>query len=118
MKRPVITMAKLLTAILAVAGIGLATAGTASADEAGFIAAIDSLDHYAIECAGCAQDAVDVGYRACAAFNRGGDQAAIRAVLDSYNADTEGSRNYYATLFAQYAAYQLCPEHNGEIGPI
>ena len=111
-------MARLPIAILASLGLALGTAATASADEAGFIEAIDSLDHYAIECAGCAQDAVNVGYRACAAFNRGGDQAAVQAVLDSYNADTAGSRNYYATLFAQYAAYQLCPEHDGEIGPI
>ncbi|MUM36208.1 DUF732 domain-containing protein, partial [Mycobacterium sp. CBMA361] len=25
---------------------------------------------------------------------------------------------YYATLFAQYAGQELCPKHDGEIGPI
>lgn len=111
-------MLKLLATIVAVLSLALGTAATASADEAGFIDAIDSLDYYAIECPGCAQDAIDVGYRACAGFDRGGDNAAIRAVLDSYNGPGQRSPEYYATLFAQYAAYQLCPEHNGEIGPI
>lgn len=111
-------MTKLLTILLAVVGLALGTAATASADEAGFVSAIDSLDYYAIDCPGCAQDAIDVGYRACAGFDRGGDNAAIQAVLDSYNGPGQSNAQYYATLFAQYAAYQLCPEHNGEIGPI
>jgi len=111
-------MTKLFASLLAVLGLALGTAGTASADEAGFIDAIDSLDYYAIECAGCAQDAIDVGYRACAGFDRSGKRAAIQAVLDSYNGPGQTNAEYYATLFAQYAAYQLCPEHNGEIGPI
>jgi Protein of unknown function (DUF732) len=98
--------------------VALGTAGTASASEADFVDAIASLDHYAIECPGCAQDALDVGYRVCAAFGTGGETAAIQEVLNSYNADTSPNRNYYANLFAQYSAYELCPQHNGQIGPI
>lgn len=103
---------------LAVAGIGLAGAPVASASEDGFLKAIDSLDHYAIECPGCAEDALGVGRRVCAAFDSGGEAAAVQEVLDSYNADDSPKKNYYATLFAQYSAVELCPEHNGEIEPI
>lgn len=111
-------MKKLLIVLLAVAGIALAGAPVASASEQAFIEAIDSLDHYAIGCSGCAQDALDVGYRACAAFDVGGDQAAIQEVLRSYNGPGQDNAHYYATLFAQYSAYELCPQHNGEIGQI
>ena len=112
------TMKKIAFTLLAVVGLALGTAATASASEQAFIEAIDSLDHYAIECPGCAQDALDVGYRACAGFDAGGDSAAIQAVLDSYNGPGQDNSHYYATLFAQYSAYELCPQHNGEIGPI
>jgi hypothetical protein len=61
---------------------------------------------------------VDVGYRACSAFGRCGKNAAVQTVLTAYNSDTSSSASYYATLFAQYAAHDLCPEHDGEIGPI
>jgi hypothetical protein len=112
------TMKKLLISALAVLGIALGTAATASADEAGFISSIESLDHYATDCAGCAQDALSVGYKACAAFDRGGETAAVQAVLKAYNGPGQQNSDYYATLFAQYAAHQLCPAHDGEIGPI
>jgi ABC-type sugar transport system substrate-binding protein len=111
-------MTRLMTIVLAVVGLALGTAATASADETGFVNAVDSLDYYAISCPGCAQDAIDVGYRACAGFDRGGDAAAIQAVLDSYNGPGQTHAEYYATLFAQYAANHLCTEHEGEIGPI
>lgn len=111
-------MTKLFITVLAVLGIALGTSTPASADENDFVSSIASLDYYAIECAGCAQDALDVGYRACAGFDRGGSNAAVQAVLQAYNGPGQENREYYATLFAQYAAYQLCPEHNGEIGPI
>ncbi|AGM28127.1 DUF732 domain-containing protein [Mycobacteroides abscessus subsp. abscessus] len=87
------------------------------ADEVGFIASIQSLDHYAITCARCAQDAIKVGYRACRGFDTGGSVAAINAVKSAYNSDSDNS-DYYATLFAQYASVHLCPQHQGEIGPI
>jgi hypothetical protein len=87
----------------------------ANASESGFVKAVDSLGHYAIGCPGCAQDAINVGYKACAAWDQGGQKAAIQTVLKSYN--TDGSE-YYATLFAQYAGQELCPKHSGEIGPI
>lgn len=111
-------MTKMLLAAFAIAGIALGTAATASADEADFIGAVSALDYYAIDCPGCAQDAVDVGYRACAGFDRGGSQAAVRAVLDSYNGPGQSHADYYASLFAQAAAYNLCPEHQNEIGQI
>ncbi|PRC48538.1 hypothetical protein C6A85_79335, partial [Mycobacterium sp. ITM-2017-0098] len=104
--------------MVALAGFGLAVAPVAGASEDAFIAAIDSLDHYAIECPGCAQDALHVGYRVCQAFDAGGDSAAIAEVLRSYNGPDQTNPEYYATLFAQYSAYELCPQHNGEIGPI
>ncbi len=65
------------------AGIALAGAPVAAASEDAFIEAIDSLDYYAIDCAGCAQDALDVGYRVCAAFDAAGEKAAIAEVLRS-----------------------------------
>lgn len=111
-------MTKMLIGLLTALGLALGTAGTASASEDAFIKAIDSLDYYAIECPGCAHDALDVGYKACAGFDAGGDTAAIQAVLDSYNGPGQDNAHYYATLFAQYSAYELCPQHNGEIGQI
>lgn len=111
-------MTKLLMVLSAIVTIGVVGAPVASADESGFIEAIDSLGHYALEAPGTIGDALDVGYRACAAFGQGGKQAAIQTVLDAYNADTSESADYYATLFAQYAAFNLCPAHDGEIGPI
>lgn len=111
-------MTKMLIGLLAAAGIALTTAPVALASEETFIRAIDSLDHYAIECPECAQDALEVGYRVCAAFDAGGDTAAIAEVLRSYNGPGQTNPEYYATLFAQYSAYELCPQHNGEIGPI
>lgn len=108
-------MSKLLTTLLALSGLALGTAATASADEASFIEAIEALDHYSTV---YPDETVQVGYRVCRAFDLGGDTAAVATVRKAYNGDTSESANYYATLFAQYAAYQLCPEHNGEIGPI
>lgn len=108
-------MTKLLVAVLAVTGIGLATAGSASADESGFIEAINAVGHYSTV---YPNETVQVGYRVCSAFDRGGDAAAVQEVLKAYNRDDSASREYYATLFAQSAAYNLCPRHRGEIGPI
>jgi hypothetical protein len=104
--------------VMLTAGVALGPAATASASEQAFIGAIDSLDRYAIDCPGCAQDALDVDFRVCAAFDAGGDQAAIKEVLRAYNGPGQSNAEYYATLFAQYSAYELCPQHIGEIGPI
>lgn len=111
-------MTKMLAVVFAVLGLMLGTAASASADEVDFVGAISALDYYAIDCPGCAQDAVDVGYRACAGFDRGGSQAAVQAVLDAYNGPGQSHADYYATLFAQAASYNLCPEHQDEIGQI
>lgn len=106
--------------ITALAGIGIAVAGApvAAASEQAFVEAIDSLEYYATGCPGCDQDALEVGYRVCSAFDAGGSAAAIREVLNSYNGPGQNNPEYYAYLFAQYSAYELCPQHNGEIGPI
>ncbi|WP_238997528.1 hypothetical protein [Mycolicibacterium sp. CBMA 361] len=94
-------MTKFLVPLLAVAGLALAP--VAQASESAFVSAVDSLGHFAIGCPGCASDALNVGYHACAAWDRGGKQAAIQAVRKFYNADSSDSADYYATLFAQYA---------------
>jgi len=111
-------MKKAIVSLLAMSSTALASAGSAAASEQDFLDSIASLNHYAIECAGCADDALDVGYKVCRAFDAGGETAAVQAVLNSYNRDDSPNRDYYATLFAQYAAYELCPQHNGEIEPI
>jgi hypothetical protein len=112
-------MAKLMPILLSVAAIGLAGAPVAQADEQGFVDAIASHGHYAVgPPEWINDDLVKLGYRVCEAFDRGGDTAAVQTVLTAYNGDTSESADYYATLFAQSAAYELCPEHNGEIGSI
>ncbi|MDX1884858.1 DUF732 domain-containing protein [Mycolicibacterium sp. 120270] len=111
-------MTKLLIVLVAGTGIALAGAPVASASEDAFIKAIDSLDYYAIDCPGCVEDALDVGYRVCEAFDAAGDTAAIREVLRSYNGPGQSNPEYHATLFAQYAADELCPQHDGKIGPL
>jgi len=111
-------MSKLFLAVLATFGVALGTAATASASEQSFISAVDSLDYYAIDCPGCAQDAVSVGYKACAGFAQGGSNAAVAAVLRAYNGPGQENAEYHATLFAQYAGQELCPQYGNEIGPI
>lgn len=110
-------MKNLIIASLAAMGLALGTAATASASEQAFIEAIDSLGYYAIGCPGCDQDVLDTGYEVCAAFDVS-EQAAIQHVLDTYNGPGQANPGYYANLFAQYSAYELCPQHNGKIGPI
>jgi len=90
----------------------------AQASESGFVKAIASIGYYATGCPGCAQDAISVGYRACAAWDQGDEMAAIRTVMKAYNGPDQQSPEYHATLFAQYAGQELCPKHAGEIGPI
>lgn len=111
-------MKKLMITLTVLTGFSLAGAPTVGASEEAFVKAIDSLGYYAIHCPGCAEDALGVGYRVCAAFDTGGETAAIAEVLKSYNGPDQTNPEYYATLFAQYSAYELCPQHNGEIEPI
>ena len=72
------TMKKLLAVLLALAGAGLAGMPVAAADESGFIEAIDAVGHYSTV---YPDETVQVGYRVCAAFDRGGDAAAVQEVL-------------------------------------
>ncbi|GAA2809973.1 DUF732 domain-containing protein [Mycolicibacterium pallens] len=111
-------MLKFVVAVLAATGIAFGTAPVASASEDAFIQAISSLNYYAINCPGCAQDALNVGYRVCKTFDSGGQSAAIQAVLKAYNGPGQSNAEYHATLFATYAAHELCPQHDGEIAPI
>ncbi|WP_197377541.1 DUF732 domain-containing protein [Mycolicibacterium baixiangningiae] len=108
-------MIKTLIAAMAVFNIAMVGAPVASASEQGFIDAIDAVGHYSTV---YPDETVQVGYRVCGAFARGGDVAAIQEVLTAYNRDDNPDREYYAALFAQSAAYELCPQHMGEIGPI
>ncbi|MCV7007966.1 DUF732 domain-containing protein [Mycobacterium gordonae] len=96
-------------------GVALGTAATASADEAGFIQRVQIVGHYSTV---YPSETVQVGYRVCGAFSRGGKSAAIQEVLTAYNRDDSPNREYYATLFAQDAAFELCPQYAGLIGPI
>lgn len=107
------TMTKLLITLVAGAGIALAGAPVAAASEDAFIKAIDSLDYYAIDCAGCAQDALDVGYRVCAAFDAAGEKAAITEVLRSYNGPGQSNAEYHATLFAHTPPMSCAPSTTG-----
>lgn len=108
---------KVLISLLAVCGLAFGTAATASADDGTFVDAIASLNHYAITCAGCDRDAINVGDKVCTAFVNG-KQAAIQAVQDSYDGPGQTNEEYYATLFAQFAAHDLCPKYDGQIGPV
>jgi hypothetical protein len=40
-----------------------------------------------------------------------------RFVNDTFS-DRRNNAGYYASLFAQYATYHLCPRHLDEYGPI
>jgi hypothetical protein len=100
--------------------IGLLTvkyAPTASADEQSFIDSIDAVGHYSTI---YPDQTVQIGQQVCTIFDNGSDsEAAVDWVLKKYNGPGNGPNEpYYATLFAQSAAYELCPEHNGEIGQI
>lgn len=108
-------MIKIVTTSTTGLGIALATAAPAVADESGFINAINAVGHYSTV---YPSETVQVGYRVCDAFQRGGKSAAIQQVLTEYNRDDSANREYYATLFAQSAATELCPQHAGEIGQI
>ena len=70
-------MTKPLISLLTVFGIALGTATTASADEAGFIEAVDSVGRYSTV---YPDETVEVGHRVCKAFDSGsgGKTAAVR----------------------------------------
>lgn len=104
-----------MTTVVAGLGIMLGTASPASASESGFIDAVNAVGHYSTV---YPSETIQVGYRVCGAFQRGGSSAAIQQVLKEYNRDDSVNREYYATLFAQSAATELCPQFAGLIGPI
>jgi hypothetical protein len=110
-------MKKLFAPLVMMAGFGLATAGTACADDQGFIDAIDNVGHYSTV---YPDETIEIGQQVCTIFDNGGDgQAAVDWVLKRYQGPGNGpNEEYYATLFAQSAAFELCTEHNREIGPI
>lgn len=110
-------MKTLFGAVAMLAGIGLATAGTASADDQGFIDRINIDGHYSTI---YPNETIEIGQQVCTIFDNGGDgQAAVDWVLKKYAGPGNGPHeNYYATLFAQAASIELCPEHSGVIGQI
>jgi Protein of unknown function (DUF732) len=61
---------------------------------------------------------VQAGYRVCSLLDKGMSHEGIeRFVNDTFN-DRPNNAGYYASLFAQYATYHLCPRHLDEYGPI
>ena len=111
-------MTKLIFTALATVALAIGTAGTASADEAGFIEAIDEVGHYSTI---YPQDTIAIGRQVCTIFDNGGrGPEAVAWVRQKYNGPgTQGSsENYYATLFAQAASVELCPDHRDVIGQI
>ena len=61
---------------------------------------------------------VRAGYQVCSMLDRSMTHEAIeRFVVDTFS-DRRPSASYYAALFSQYAAYNLCPRHIGEFGNI
>ncbi len=61
---------------------------------------------------------VQAGYKVCSLLDKGMSHEGIeRFVIDTFD-EQRHSASYYATLFAQYATYNLCPRHLDEYGPI
>jgi len=65
---------------------------------------------------------LEAGYGICSLLDKGVSHEGIeRFVADSLSDSRKMSgehSGYYATLFAQYATYNLCPRHVGEYGQI
>ncbi|QRY51760.1 DUF732 domain-containing protein [Mycolicibacterium septicum] len=92
---------------IAVAFALLMLAPQAHADDTGFIEAIHSLDHFTAS----DQDILATGERVCDALDRG--EHAPSVVRQAFP-DSDEFAGYYAVRFAEYATYELCPQHHGE----
>lgn len=61
---------------------------------------------------------VRAGHQVCSLLDQGLTHTAIqRFVVDTFG-DGRPNADYYAALFSQYAAYNLCPRRIGEFGQI
>jgi hypothetical protein len=96
-----------------------AFAGPASADppltqdEANFISAVAPQGY-----GGDVGATVRAGHQVCSLLDQRLTHVAIqRFVVDTFS-DRRRDADYYAALFSQYAAYNLCPRHIGEFGQI
>ena len=82
-------------------------------DEINFIGAVAPQGY-----SGDVYGTVRAGHQACSMLDQGLTQVAIeRFVVDTFS-DRRQNASYYAALFLQYAAYNLCPRHVGEFGSI
>ena len=98
---------------------GAASAGPAVADpaltdtELDFIASVAPQGY-----GGDVYQTLKTGYRVCSMLDDGMSHEGIeRFVVDTFG-DSRGSARYYAALFSQYAAYNLCPRHLDQFGQI
>jgi hypothetical protein len=96
-----------------------AFAGPASADppltqdEVNFISAVAPQGY-----SGDVYATVRAGHQVCSLLDQGLSHVAIqRFVVDTFS-DRRQIADYYAALFSQYSAYNLCPRHIGEFGQI
>ena len=61
---------------------------------------------------------VQAGYRVCSLLDKGMSHEGIERFVNDTFSDRRNNAGYYASLFAQYATYHLCPRHLDEYGPI
>ena len=61
---------------------------------------------------------VRAGYRVCSLLDKGMSHEGIERFVNDTFSDRRNNAGYYASLFAQYATYHLCPRHLDEYGPI
>ena len=59
---------------------------------------------------------LSTGYEVCTMLDRGMRHEGIERFLAGTFNDQRANSGYYATLFAQYATYNLCPRNMDEYG--
>jgi hypothetical protein len=98
--------------------VGVTSAGSAVAQplteaEKDFIVSVATQGY-----SGDVYGTLQAGYRVCSLLDDGMSHEGIeRFVADTFG-DSREHAGYYASLFAQYATYNLCPRHIGEYGSI
>jgi hypothetical protein len=108
-------MGRITTAIAALAA-AIALAVPASAQPASTGAEQDFIDSVASQ--GYAGNVLEAGYSVCQMLDDGMSHEGInRFLADTFN-DRREHASYYASIFAQYATYNLCPRNLDEYGPI
>lgn len=102
-------MGRWLAAVAVVVGLVCAPVAQAAPDEQGFVRAVEYI--------GFTGDVLPAGEQVCTLLDRGmSTEGVSRFVTDTFG--ERANSGYYAVLFAQYAAYNLCPRHLGVYGPM